>query len=78
MKNEVLQIIKKTLILKRKEKREDGQEESRKERKRDGAISRWGKLNLPRLKIQSWRFEKKEGGKRAKGKREDECPVSLE
>lgn len=28
---------------------------------------RWGRLNLPRLKIQSWRFEKKEGARGQRG-----------
>lgn len=74
--NDVLQITRKTPISEKERKAEateDRQEESGKERSNEVMpFPRWGKLNLPRLKIQSWRFEKKEGGQRAKGKREDE------
>lgn len=60
-KTDILQIMRKTLISRKKEKqgREDRQEESRKERSNEVVpFPRWEKLNLPRLKIQSWRFEK--------------------
>lgn len=61
MKNEIERIKRKTLILKKKEKQEweDRQEESRKERSNEMVPFQGGEeLNLPRLKIQSWHFEK--------------------